>query len=85
MDENKANIRAFLSRYIRADGLTDEDDIFALGFVNSLFALQLVMWVEKEFAIKVEDEDLDLSNFNSISNIAGFVGRKVAAPVASMS
>lgn len=84
MDENKANIRAFLSRYIQADGLRDEDDIFALGFVNSLFALQLVMWVEKEFAIKVEDEDLDLSNFNSVDNIATFVGRKAAVPVGSV-
>jgi acyl carrier protein len=76
MEERKAKVREFLGRYVRHHEVRDEDDIFALGFVNSLVALQLVQFLEKEFGITVEDEDLDLDNFRSIDRIDGFVARK---------
>ena len=81
MDEIRDRIRAFLSRYIRVQDLPDDADIFALGLVNSLFAMQLVTWVEQEFDLTVGDDELELSNFNSISAMACFVQCKtVAAP-----
>ncbi|EPR13613.1 phosphopantetheine-binding protein [Ruminiclostridium papyrosolvens] len=55
---------------------TDEDDIFKLGFVNSLFAMKLLTFIENEFNIKVENEEMELSNFNSVSNIVNFIDRK---------
>ena len=76
MDELKEKIRPFLSRFFRTRSLNDNDDIFALGFVNSLFAMQLVMWVEKEFGIEIEDQDLEISNFNSVNAVAELVARK---------
>lgn len=72
-------IRAFLAGFFQQLELEDEQDIFALGFVNSLFAMQLVLFVEKEFAIHVENEDLDIDNFRSIRAIASLVERKSAA------
>lgn len=75
-DENRAKIREFLARYIRDADLGDDDDIFERGFVNSMFAMQLVMFVERDFGVTVGDEDLDISNFNSINSIARLVGRK---------
>lgn len=80
MDENKVKIRAFFSRFFRTNELKDSDDIFSLGFVNSLFAMQLVMWLEKEFAISIKDEDLDIKNFNSIGAVAALIARK-SSPV----
>jgi methoxymalonate biosynthesis acyl carrier protein len=43
-----------------------------------------VAFVEKEFGIRVEDEDLDLDNFRSIQAISNLVARKsgAAAPAA---
>jgi acyl carrier protein len=78
METTKAKVRAFLSRFFRKHELQDDEDIFALGFVNSLFAMQLVMFIEKEFAVKVENSDLDFANFRSINAIAEFVHAKVA-------
>lgn len=78
MSENKARIRELISRYIRGHELADDEDFFALGFVNSMFAIQLVMFVEKEFNITVEDEDLDLSNFNTINAIDALISRKTS-------
>lgn len=75
MTEERDNIRAFLARFFRTTNLSDSDDIFALG-LNSLFAMQLVAWVEKEYGIQVVDEDLEISNFNSVNSIVTFVSRK---------
>jgi len=55
---------------------TDSDNIFALGFVNSLFAMKLVSYVENNFNIKVANEDLRIDNFNSVNNIAAFINSK---------
>ena len=81
MDDTKGKIRTFFSRFFRTSELKDADDIFALGFVNSLFAMQLVTWLEKEFLFTINDEDLDIQNFNSIEAISGFIGRKTSTAV----
>lgn len=80
MEERRQKVRDFLGRYVQSRQIRDEDDVFALGFVNSLVALQLVQFLEKEFGITVEDEDLDLDNFRSIDRIDGFVARKTEVP-----
>jgi len=79
MDETQTKIKEFLSRFFKNHDLQPGEDIFALGFVNSLLAMQLVAFVEKEFGVSVEDEDLDLDNFRSIDAIAGLVARKRGA------
>lgn len=78
MDEHKAKVRTFLSKYIRNHELSDDDDIFGLGFVNSLFAMQLVMFVEREFGITVGNEDLNMENFGTVNAIVKLVEKKAA-------
>jgi methoxymalonate biosynthesis acyl carrier protein len=78
MDQTQTRIKEFLSRFFKNHDLQPEEDIFALGFVNSLLAMQLVAFVEKEFGVHVEDEDLDLDNFRSIQAISNLVARKQA-------
>jgi acyl carrier protein len=80
MDAIQSKVKEFLSRFFRNHDLAPEEDIFALGFVNSLLAMQLVQFVEKEFGVRVEDEDLDLDNFRSIAAITRLVERKSGAP-----
>ena len=79
MDETQAKIKEFLARFFKNHDLQPDEDIFALGFVNSLLAMQLVAFVEKEFGIAVGDEDLDLDNFRSVNAIAGLIARKRGA------
>ncbi len=74
----ETTIRNFLAKHFQNIELQSDQDIFALGFVNSLFAMQLVMFVEKEFDITIEDEDLDIDNFRSIQAIIALVERKTA-------
>lgn len=79
MDQTQEKIKEFLARFFKNHDLQPDEDIFALGFVNSLLAMQLVAFVEKEFGIRVEDEDLDLDNFRSIRAISSLIGRKTGA------
>jgi methoxymalonate biosynthesis acyl carrier protein len=81
MDDTKVKIKGFLSAFFQTAALKEDDDIFAVGFVDSLFALQLITWVEKEFGIQIKDEDLDMENFNTIEAIANLVLRKSSRAV----
>ena len=86
MNEAQTRIKTFLSRFFRQHELQPDEDIFALGFVNSLLAMQLVNFVEKEFGVTIEDEDLDLANFRTLSAMDALIERKraaAAAPAAS--
>ena len=72
----REQIREFVGRHIRGWQVDDGADIFALGFVNSMFAMQLVTFVETTFGITVEDEDLEIDNFKSVNAIVDLVERK---------
>jgi methoxymalonate biosynthesis acyl carrier protein len=69
----KETIRNFLLEHIKAYDLQDGDDIFALGLVNSLFAMQLVLFVEQAFDISIDGEDLDFANFRTINALYALV------------
>ncbi len=79
MDNNKAKIRAFLSQHFGNYELGDQEDIFTSGFVQSLFAMQIILFLETQFDLTVESEDLELRNFRTIDAMDSFVVRKVSA------
>lgn len=72
----KQTVRDFILRSVAIDRLDDDDDLFATGIVNSLFAVQLMTFVEKVFAIEVDVEDLDIANFKTLNATTAFVLRK---------
>ncbi|HET7461003.1 MAG TPA: acyl carrier protein [Longimicrobium sp.] len=80
-DEIQSKTREFVSRFFRGHELGDDEDMFATGYVNSMFAMQLVQFVESTFGITVESEDLELDNFRSLNAIGALVRRKTAAAV----
>lgn len=58
---------------------SDDDNIFEKGFVNSLFAMKLLRFVESEFDLIVEPDDMNIENFSSINNIANLIASKQLA------
>ena len=78
--DTKEKIRTFIEEnmaIINDDAVfNDTENIFEMGFVDSMFAMQLVTFVEFEFNVKIENEDLDINNFNSIHNIFVFIEKK---------
>lgn len=80
MENNQviSKARQFICQRISATELDPELDIFDSGYVNSLFAMELVLFVEKEFGVAIENNDLDLDNFKSLNAISQFVDKKLA-------
>jgi methoxymalonate biosynthesis acyl carrier protein len=74
--EISAQVRAFILRSITLNELGDDDNLFESGIVNSLFAVQLMTFIEKTFDIEVESDDLDMENFKSVNAATAFVLRK---------
>jgi len=77
--EHKRAIRAFLVRELDDDSLRDDEDIFEAGYVNSLFAMELVTFIEGTFDMTIDNEDLELENFSSVERIAALVESKAGA------
>lgn len=77
MIEIEERVKSFLAQHIDISNIDQETDMFKKGIVTSLFAMELVMFVEQEFGIRVENADLDLENFKSIKALVAFIQQKV--------
>lgn len=75
-DQERALVRAYVSARLDGTKIEDDEDLFAGGYVSSLFAVQLVMWLERTFDVPMEGPDLDFANIQSVDAIASFVERK---------
>ena len=78
-DNIMSQVRSFLGQFISDTDIDADHNLFESGLVNSLFAMQLVLFVEKEFGIQVANEDLDFENFKSVNAIVGFIQDKSGA------
>lgn len=56
--------------------VADDEKYFETASVSSMFGLQIISYIEQEFGLTVDDDDLVIENFDSIANLASFVQRK---------
>ncbi len=75
-DPRRVALRAFLGKLCDVSSLGDQDDLFAGGFVNSLYLVSLLNFVQEEFSVVLDEEDFDMANFRSIQSVLDFVARK---------
>ena len=62
-----------IMKFFNEKGISDiqnDTDLFKGGYVNSLFALEIVMFLEKEFKIKIKNKDITEKNFKTIDAMA---------------
>lgn len=77
-DEISGRVKDFLTPHFPGHDLGADEDIFALGYVNSLFAMQLVLFIERDFGIELESADLDMLYFRSITTLTALVSGKTS-------
>jgi len=80
----KETVKSFILSSISIPNWDDDDNLFESGIVNSLFAVQLMTFIEKTFQIEVGSEDLDIENFKSLNAMMAFVLRKLGQPNAAL-
>lgn len=72
-------ILAFVQGRFPQAELSEAEDIFSIGYVNSLFAMELVMFIEKEFAITIPNDELRIDNFRTAAAMTDLVTRQRSA------
>ncbi len=70
----EARLVTFLRERTRTT-LDFDVDVFATAGVTSLFAMELVVFVEQAFGVTVGGEDLVLDNFRTVRSMAALVQR----------
>jgi acyl carrier protein len=76
IESTREEVRHYLLENIESAELDNDEDMFESGLVNSLFAIQLMTFLENKFKIKVTMDDLDMDNFKSVNSIFSFVESK---------
>ncbi len=76
IQSTRDTIKNFILESINIPNLQDDDNLFESGIVNSLFAIQLMTFLEKTFNIEVTMDDLSMDNFESVNAASLFVERR---------
>ncbi len=77
----KDKIREFIIRKFpaaRKAGLEDDSPLLESGIIDSLGVLEVVDFLETEFAVQIEDDDLTPENFQTVDMIDAFLSTKMA-------
>lgn len=76
IDKIKQELREFLTRSFRIHEIKNTDNIFDTGIVHSLFFIQLLIFIEKNFNVELHDGEFDIANLTTIDSIAGLIANK---------
>jgi acyl carrier protein len=80
MSEIRRKVRAFIVEnflFGNEDGLKDETLFLDEGVIDSTGILELVSYLEEEYSISVEDEELVPENLGSINNVVAYLEKKI--------
>jgi acyl carrier protein len=77
----KKKIRQFIAEnfYVSdVDQIADDVSLLQEGHMDSTGVMELVAFLEQDFGIKVDDEELIPENLDSLNQIEAFVNRKTS-------
>jgi len=80
LNEIKHKIRSFIVEeflFGKHDDLDDDVSFLENGIIDSTGILVLVSFLEEEFSISVEDEELIPENLDSVNNVVAYVEKKI--------
>jgi acyl carrier protein len=79
-EDATAAVRGWLKENVTGSReVPDDYPLIENGVLTSLQTVELVMFMEEEFGIVVEDDELDEENFGSVDAIASLVAGKTSA------
>ena len=83
-EEGQISVKDVLRKFITEnflasaglDTFDDDDSFMEKGIVDSTGVLELLEFVEEQFDIRVEDEEVIPDNLDSLNKLTSFVNRK---------
>ncbi|KIF73262.1 methoxymalonate biosynthesis protein [Streptomyces sp. 150FB] len=76
--DRPTDVEASILAFVEAKTKTSWDlgaDIFRAGGLSSLFAMELVVFLEKTFEISISGPDMRLENFRTVTSMVELVTR----------
>lgn len=58
--------------------LQDSDSFLDSGIIDSTGVLEIILFIEETFGVKVNDDEMIPANLDSVDNLAAFINRKQA-------
>jgi acyl carrier protein len=77
--EIKEKVKTFIKDNFLFDSMAviaDDDSLLEKGIIDSTGVLELILYLEEEFGIKIEDEEVIPDNLDSVSNIEILIRNK---------
>jgi len=81
-------VRSFITEnylYGQDKQFDDNDSFLEHGIIDSTAVLELVAFLEENYAITVEDEELTPDNLDSIKSVSAYLRRKLNGAAANFS
>jgi acyl carrier protein len=73
----EAQLLEFVNARLARNGPVQDPalDLMAARIIDSMGMLELVVWMEQTFGVRVKNEDLVAANFRSVGALAGYIRR----------
>ena len=79
MDYNMQIREFIIQNFLYGDGarLTDQTSLLEEGIIDSTGLLELVTFLEDQYQIRIDDDELVPANLDTIENVSTFLERKL--------
>jgi acyl carrier protein len=80
MEEINLKVRSFVVDnflFGNANGLEDDTSFLEAGILDSTGVMEVVAFLEQQFGVRVDEDELTPENLDSISSIGAFVSSKL--------
>ena len=81
MSDIRSKVRLFVVEnflFGNEDGVKDDTSFLDEGIIDSTGILEMVSYLEEEFSISVDDEELVPENLDSINNVVAYLQKKLS-------
>lgn len=75
-EEIRSKVEDFFSKFSKRRDIDPDQDVFSMGFANSLFAMQMILFIEKEFNLSVDNQDLTSDSLRTLNGICRYIAEK---------
>ncbi len=75
-DDIRNGLRGFLTKEILKDAsypLEDDEALISSGLIDSFSLVDVALWVENTYGVKLQDNQLNANTFDSIAQLAGLI------------
>ncbi len=79
-ESTEPRIKQFISNHFKiafSGPVNENTDLFEEGLIDSYGFLELVKWLESDYKIRFEDDELFSGNLNTVNNITETVVKKL--------